>query len=166
MLMSEQKNALFVERMSDEISMSVGSKDDTSFKKMALAALGLRRYGCSSCGGSFSAGSYHGFAGEWYRAVYCRECGRTVTLKVSAGQYLSAFPGGKPPDVYRYELTGAVTPEVIEIAAGATEPPQVECICGAKGPFGKEGPLTDDDPGSTCPHCKTETLKLTGTLIV
>jgi len=136
-------------------------------------------YTCTSCKIRFDVGSYHGFKGEWYNAVYCRKCGASVRIKQSAGQFLSAFGGDKNgPHERRYELSGPVTPKVIVINSDTKEIPMVECACGAKGPFGNHGPITDNLPKGfgesafgfrndvgKCPRCKKKTLRKTGEFV-
>jgi hypothetical protein len=144
------------------------------------------RYECSSCGLSFSIGSYHGAGGTWNNALYCRECGVTVRLQQSAEQFLA---GQKAEEARVFEFVGPVAPRTVVIEPGG-EPPQVTCACGATGPFGREGPITDQipaglengnsvlikhsadgkplprgpwvQPTGTCPRCKKPTLVLAG----
>ena len=122
-------------------------------------------YGCPSCGARFSVGCYHDFSGHWYNALYCRECGNLFHLKQTIEQFLAAFAGaGDRPEVYSYELIGPGEPKEVVLKRGAP-PPQVKCDCGAQGPFGSLGPITDSPPGSICPYCRQPTLEYTGELI-
>jgi len=138
------------------------------------------RYGCSSCGIRFSTGSYHGSSGVWCTALYCRECGASIILQQSSQTFLGAFSCGRGDQArsYRYEFIGSVKPHEIVIDPGNNVPPEVECACGAKGPFGPDGPITDQPPEDfqhdslfgirrsttvgICPRCKRQTLRQRG----
>ena len=106
---------------------------------------------------TYSIGSYHGVHG-WQNALYCRNCGRSVFLAQSAEQFLKGFGKESEPQGSAYELFGAVQPKHI-VCEACSAVPEVECACGAKGPLGNAGPLTDDDHGETCPACKQPTLE-------
>jgi hypothetical protein len=127
----------------------------------------VNKYECSSCGWTISVGSYHGHGSpqKWYSCLYCRECGTNYRLEQSASQYLSAFgsSGKGAPMGHHYVLSGGGKITEFTVVA-KQDPPEVECICGAKGPFGSGGPITDARlwGRSYCPHCKQPDLKSAG----
>ena len=68
--------------------------------------------------------------------------------------------------VREYELLGPTTSQTVRMTEGSDEPVLLRCEhCGAEGPFGRTGPLTDEAPGRTCPGCKQETLAYIDTWI-
>ena len=91
-------------------------------------------------------------------ALYCRNCGASVRLEQSAEQFLSAFGGTSATDGCIYEVVGPIQPKRIAWKPGMPVA-ELECACGAKGPFGNGGPITDEDPGEICPACKKPTLE-------
>lgn len=115
-------------------------------------------YSCSSCSNNFSIGSYHGVEDKWFDRLYCRNCGAAVWMSESAEQFISTFGAETEGITCTYELAGPVTPKLIVLGPGM-DVPVVECSCGAKGPFGSHGPITDEDPGQQCPRCKKPTLE-------
>lgn len=91
-------------------------------------------------------------------ALYCRNCGASVRLEQSAEEFLASFGGEATAQDCTYELLGPVQPRRMVLAPGMLVP-EVECACGAKGPFGSGGPITDEEPGEICPACKQPTLE-------
>jgi hypothetical protein len=95
-------------------------------------------YKCTSCDWETAVGNYHG-ASDWFHDLYCRHCGAKYTFAPEQmtlnDQPITIDPNG--------------------------EAPIISCVqCGAEGPLGARGPITDQEP-TTCPKCKTGTVKLT-----
>jgi hypothetical protein len=142
-------------------------------------------YTCSACGLTISTGSYHGFGADgWFNALYCRHCGTCYTLRESTEQFFEGFITKKPErKTWEYEIRGPST--IQRITAAAHLPvPRLKCeTCSAEGPFGPKGPITDESPDGlpsdcdihfddtdsdatgTCPKCKTQTMKVSGSWI-
>lgn len=107
-------------------------------------------YKCTSCSWGTSTGSSHGFSGEWHNYLYCRECGASHNLTTYS--FFGVNTSGRPD-----KLNGKDLPPC--------EPGQQQLIscnkCGATGPFGNAGPITDNKPKS-CPVCKSTPIVETG----
>jgi hypothetical protein len=98
-------------------------------------------YRCSACDWKASVGGYHGFDGNWFNALYCRHCGAPQVLE----SRFSLDPA---------EPTSASFDRA-EILSSTGQRRSVRCgYCGATGPLGSDGPITDDEP-TKCPKCKT-----------
>lgn len=136
-------------------------------------------YFCSSCGLTITVGCYHGSGADgWFNALYCRHCGTRYTLRQSTTQFFDGF-GAKQKErkTWEYEVQGPATTQRI-VAAEGVPPPKLTCeMCKAEGPFGPNGPITDEPPEGlasesrfpsvdtdsnatgTCPRCKKQTMK-------
>ena len=137
------------------------------------------RFACSSCGLCFSTGSYHGFGSDgWFNALYCRHCGTAYTLRQSTEQFLDGFSSRSRPERH-YEVKGPTTVQNVTLLEASDSPvPTLKCeACGAEGPFGATGPITDQPPEGinrthwmelnpdetgVCPRCKQKAMKVTG----
>ena len=104
-------------------------------------------YECDSCGWKRSVGNYHGWPGEWYFDLYCRSCGAPHTLK----QHVSDASGKISTHLDGVELHHADRGIKLIVECGG---------CGAKGPYGTEGPITDSTP-KICPKCGSDRIKNT-----
>lgn len=94
-------------------------------------------------------------------ALYCRNCGAAVRLEQSAEQLFWDFGGAPATDDCIYGLVGPIQPKRIVSKPGMPVP-KLECACGAKGPFGNAGQITDEKPGEICLACKDATLEAEG----
>ena len=143
-------------------------------------------FACSSCGLRFSIGSYHDDEGGCY-GLYCRHCGTTYTLRRKIRLELVNFEENQPqPGPQECEIQGpskiqkVVVPgdwmrfRVAQTPFSNATPPTIKCEnCGAEGPFGSSGPITDDTPEGleigmceskeelkgVCPRCKALSLQ-------
>ena len=131
---------------------------------------------CDACGVSFSIGSYHGKLNQWFNGLYCRQCGVAYTLSQSAEQFLDHF--NNTPKLKQHEYLLHSRHGIQHVLVGVDHRTTlVKCwSCGAEGPFGSNGPITDTVPEGlkndfwpfvpdyqargTCPRCKQPCLKV------
>jgi len=139
-------------------------------------------YTCSFCGLKISVGSYHGFGADgWFNALYCRHCGTRYTLNQTTAQFLRVFDAEKTErNNLEFEVSGPQTTHRV-VAAAHLPVPRLTCeVCKAEGPFGPDGPITDEPPKGLgfdqecppghgrilphgkCPKCKQQTMKVSG----
>lgn len=137
------------------------------------------QYHCSSCGLQFSVGSFHGEDSDgWFTALYCRHCGASYDLQEPVEQFFEDFSLQRTQRKTReYLLHGPSSTQRVVVMA-ESPPPMVRCEgCGAEGPLGPPGPITDEPPEGLsglwrpfgtkapkaqgkCPRCKQQTVQV------
>lgn len=139
-------------------------------------------YTCSSCGLTISVGCYHGFSGgSWFNALYCRHCGTGYSLRQTAAQFFDGFGIKRTErDTREYTLRGPSKTQRVVVAEHSPRPTLICEVCRAEGPFGGNGPITDEAPeglasersrpsGDTnpavtgkCPKCRKQAMRVSG----
>jgi hypothetical protein len=103
---------------------------------------------CDWCDWTASVGSYHGFRGNWFNALYCRECGLRQLLETT-------IEIGNP-------LKSEQSLSCADLLPDSMNPESVRCRgCATLGPIGRHGPITDEVPTS-CPKCKLGAVSASG----
>jgi hypothetical protein len=103
---------------------------------------------CNNCGLCLWLGSYHGGDDEctWIHGVYCRHCGAPHYIENPISTVFSTTPRKEGTPVV-FSLRGPRC--VQEFICDDISQTELSCQeCGATGPYGTAGPLTDEWPGS------------------